>query len=81
MFAPRVDSISDKFYDVYFGYRTTVSSNDVKKYIIEHKKDIYEDVYRVLLKKNIPIGMIKPSQISIKKSTHEVLVQMQNKIG
>lgn len=81
MFTPRVYSISDVFYDVYFSYRSTVSSSDLKNYIFNHKKDIYEDVYRVLLGKHVPIDMIKPSQISIKKSTNEVLVQMQNKIG
>lgn len=81
MFTPRVFSITDGFYDVYFTYRSTITPDELKKYIINHKKAIYEDVYRVLLKKCVPIDMIKPSQISIKKSTNEVLVQMQNKIG
>ena len=79
MHTPRLYSITNGFYDVYFSYISNKTNDELKEYIISHKKEIYEDVYRILMNKRVDINMIKPSQIVIKKSTSEVLVQMQDK--
>ena len=71
------------YYQVVFTYNTTQDMKELSKFIKNNLKTIYEWTMTIILynhKKNKDVvNYIKPSQVAIKKSTHELVVQFELK--
>lgn len=71
------------YYQVVFTYDTTQDMNELSKFIKKNLKTIYEWTMTIILNKHKKnkdiINHIKPSQVAIKKSTHELVVQFELK--